>query len=158
MKKMEYFNENREKLDLLDKFIEENQLGLIPILRETQRIFGSLNEYNIAYISDKIKLSTSRIYGVASYYSEFRFEDRAECIIEICNGTGCFLKGSNEILKAAENLLNLQEGEKSIDGKIELKTVSCLGYCSDAPVVRINNKIYGNMSREKMEELLNKYL
>lgn len=158
MKKLDFLNENKDKIELLDKAIEENTLGLVGILIKTQNIFGYLNEYVLEYIAEELKIPVAKIYGVATFYSEFKFEKEAEVKIEVCTGTSCFLNGSDEILQAIEELYSLRPGEKTSDGKIELKEISYLGLCSESPVMSVNGKIYKNVNKDQVEEILSEYI
>ncbi|HOO32367.1 MAG TPA: NADH-quinone oxidoreductase subunit NuoE [Thermotogota bacterium] len=148
-------NKNFNKVcDILEKYGNDHY-KLIPILQEIQEIYSYLPEEIMTYIATALKISPAQIYGVATFYSHFTLNSKGKHIIKICDGTACHVKKSEGILNALRETLNLT-GKKttSDDGLFTLETVACLGACGLAPVVVIDEKVYGTMTPEKTLKLL----
>jgi NADH-quinone oxidoreductase subunit E len=144
----------------VDKFLSqfEGEKGsLISILQQTQREFGYLPEDVIYYIARKIQIPASTIYGVATFYAQFHLKPRGKYVIRVCLGTACHVSGANKILAEFEKQLGIKPGETTEDLKFTLETVGCLGACGLAPTIMINEKTYGKMTPEKVNEVLQKY-
>lgn len=153
----------REKFDLkeLDVFLEEvkdMQGNLILILQKAQAIYGYLPRDVIAYISEKTGYTQAKIYGIATFYTQFRLKPMGKNLIMLCQGTACHVSGSKEIEAAICKELKISDGETTVDGLFTLNNVACLGCCSLAPVMMIQNKdgeeTYGNLTEEKVLEII----
>lgn len=130
------------------------QSELIPILQEIQKTLGYLPREAMTGTADFLKVPRSAVYGVATFYAQFYFEKRGEHIIRICRGTACHVKGSLKIMEAICRKLNIEPGGTSKDGKFTLERVACVGSCALAPVVVIDDKVFGDMTPDKTEKLL----
>ena len=130
---------------------------LIPILQKTQEKFGFIPKEAVGRISRFLKISENQIYGVASFYSQFRFTAPGRNSIKVCLGTACHVKGGQILCEAVERELDLKPGETTADGRYDLERVACLGCCALAPVVQINDDIYSRMTVIRLKEILNKY-
>ncbi len=130
---------------------------LMPILQETQKIYGYLPYEVMKRISEKLSKPIEEIYGVSTFYTQFRLMPQGKYAISLCLGTVCYIKGSGEILEEIEKLLGISNGECTKDGKFSLDTTRCLGCCGLAPVIMINNDVYGNVTRKQVKEILAKY-
>ena len=131
--------------------------SVIGVLRECQDVVGYLPVELIDYISDGLNLSSSEVFGVASFYSLFSFEPKGRHLIKVCMGTACYVKGIQEAVNRIENQYNLKEGGTSEDRRFSLEAVRCLGACGLAPVVVVDKDTYGGVKAEKVLETLEKY-
>ncbi len=130
---------------------------LIPLLQGVQEKVGYLSEDSVGRISLFLKISENQIFGVASFYSQFRFTPPGRNSIKVCLGTACHVKGGQIISEAVERELDIHPGETTEDGKFDLQRVACLGCCALAPVFQVNDDIYSNMSVIRLKEILNVY-
>ena len=147
----------KHKYKELDDFIEslQNKRGaLIEVLHFVQDMYGYIDESMQEYISKKMKIPPSKIYGVISFYSYFTTEPKGEHVISICTGTACFIKGSHEILEEFKKILKINPGETSADGKFTLNTLRCVGACGLAPVVSVGDKLYGKFKKEDVKKVI----
>ena len=131
--------------------------SVIGVLRECQDVVGYLPVELIDYISDGLNLSSSEVFGVASFYSLFSFKPKGRHLIKVCMGTACYVKGIQEAVNRIENQYNLKEGGTSEDRRFSLEAVRCLGACGLAPVVVVDQDTYGGVKAEKVLETLEKY-
>jgi len=130
---------------------------LIPVLQRMQEIEGFLRPEAIRGIARWLKMSENEIYGVATFYAQFRFHPPGEHHIKICLGTACHVKGGEQILLTAQTRLNIKTGETTADGKYDLDRVACLGCCALAPVVAFDDRIHSQMSVLKIQEILDEH-
>ncbi len=131
--------------------------SLIPILQEAQKKFGYLPRDVIEKIAEYLELPVSKIYGVATFYAQFRFEPLGDHMIRVCHGTACHVKGADKIGEAVENKLGIKTGETTEDGQFTLERVACLGCCSLAPVMMVDDTAHGDLTREKAKDIIKKY-
>lgn len=143
-------------LEVINAYVGEAG-ALIPILQETQEIFGYLPKNLIGTIAEKMKIPVAEVYGVATFYSQFRFTPVGRNLIRVCMGTACHVRGGPKILKAIEQELQIRAGQTTGDGNISLETVACMGACGLAPVISINKQVYGNLTAEMIPGILEKY-
>jgi len=127
---------------------------LIPVLQRLQEQDGYLRPDAIRSISRWMKVSENEIFGVATFYAQFRFHPPGEHHIKICLGTACHVRGGEEILAMTQARLNIKPGETTADGKYDLERVACLGCCALAPVVAFDDKFHSQMSVLKVQHLL----
>ena len=127
---------------------------LIPILQEVQQNLGYLSNESIYKIAEYLKLPESKIYGVATFYNQFKLNPPGKFQIQICRGTACHVKGSNNILETLKRVLAIDTGQTTKDGLFSLETVACLGACSIAPVMTVNGKFYGRLDSKKAEKII----
>ncbi|MEA2055118.1 MAG: NADH-quinone oxidoreductase subunit NuoE [Candidatus Thermoplasmatota archaeon] len=132
---------------------EKSQSSLIPLLQETQKAFGYLPKKALQEISGYLDIPLSRTYGVATFYSQFRFKPLGKYMVKICHGTACHVNGGINISQAIRGEFGIEEGETTEDGLVTLERVACLGCCSLAPVVMIHDKVYGNLTPDKVRKL-----
>ena len=142
---------------LLQKFPTINRDTLIPILQIIQEEHGYVSEEAIREISEHLDLPTSKIFGLATFYNQFRFSPMGKYHIQVCRGTTCHMNGSDDILKEIYKILSISDGETTRDGLFSLEVLSCIGACGQSPVISINGKYYEKISKEKLEELLQSY-
>lgn len=145
------------KLDeIISKYRNENG-PLIPILQEAQGVYGYLPAHVLKYISKAIRLPLAKIYGVVTFYSQFRLTPVGRNLINVCLGTACHVRGGAKILETMEKSLNIKDGATTEDGRYTLEIVACIGACGLAPVISINNEVHGRLSPESLAGILAKY-
>ena len=133
-----------------------NKAELIPILQQIQQAFGYLPEDAMRQISDFVNVPECSIYGVATFYAQFKFTPVGRNVIKVCRGTGCYVKGAPRLLDEIEARLGIKDGETTPDMEYTLETVACFGSCALAPVIVINDRVYGNVTVEKIREILDR--
>lgn len=144
----------------ITKILENNAhdpRNLIQILQELQEEFHYLPEAIISYIAKELKMSEHRIFGVATFYSQFKFIEPGEHIIRVCMGTACHVMGAQSLLDKLSRELKIISGETTKDGLFSLESVYCLGCCALAPVMIIDDVVFGNMTAAKVNRTLRKY-
>jgi len=131
---------------------------LIPILQHVQEIYSYLPEDVMEFIAGELKISAGQVFGAATFYAHFTLEPKGKYVIKVCDGTACHVRKSTDIIRTLQSELKL-DGKKhtSDDGLFTLEIVACLGACGLAPVMVVNESVYGSMTREKTIEVLNKY-
>ncbi len=143
---------------VLDRAIEKfgnEEKSLIAILQTAQENYRYLPKEIFPYLSEKLSISEAKIYGVATFYENFSLERKGEYIIKVCDGTACHVRHSVPILEALRKELGLSEEKKTTDDLMfTVETVACLGACSSAPAITLNNEIYPTMTPEKAVELV----
>lgn len=140
----------------LSKIFEEfkgTKEELIPILQKVQERYGYIPEDVMLEVSRFTRVPESTVFGVATFYAQFRFTPIGENRIMACRGTACHVKGSPQILEEIERVLGITEGETTPDGKYSLETVACIGCCSLAPCIMINKKVHANLTPQKVAKL-----
>lgn len=138
---------------VLSEYKQENG-ELLPILLEVQKLYGYLPLDAMKKVAKYIKLSESHIYGVASFYTQFRFQPTGRTKICVCRGTACHVKGAPQILGEVERRLGIKEGESTPDLEYSLETVACVGCCALAPVMTINDEVHGGLTVKKVSKIL----
>ena len=128
--------------------------NLISMLQKVQEEFGYIPQDQVNQISKHLRISMSKIYGVATFYAQFRFTKLPEHTIKICLGTACHVRGGEKILGALEKELNIACGDVTADYRFGLERIACFGCCALAPVVVINNKVYSRMTPNKILSIL----
>jgi len=154
------FNGTQEQEAMLAKIIYEyrNVKGaLMPVLQKAQNIYGYLPIEVQKMIADGMGISLEEIYGVVTFYSQFTLNPKGDVAIAVCLGTACYVKGSGDILDKIANNLGVKSGETSSDGKYSLEATRCIGACGLAPVMTINEDVYGRIRLEEVDGILAKY-
>lgn len=127
---------------------------LIPILQHCQGQKGYVSREVVIQISDHLGISEAHVYGVASFYTQFRFEKPGDHQVRICLGTACHVQGGKLLSEEIQKIIGIGPGEISEDGKFEFHEVACLGCCAQAPVVEIDGRIHGKMTRKNLNKAL----
>ena len=140
--------------EILEKHKHAKRDALIPILQEVQDVEGYLSRESVIKISRWLGLPASKVYGVATFYNQFRFQPKGRYHIQVCRGTACHVKGSLSVLEALKLELNVQPGQTSRDGLFSLEVVACIGACGLAPVISINGEFYAGMTPDKARKLI----
>jgi NADH:ubiquinone oxidoreductase subunit E len=144
----------RSIAELIDAQGELTPASLIPLLQATQKEYGHITDPAVAGISRALKVPRSTVYGVATFYNQFRLIPLGEHVIEICRGTACHVRGSGLLCDHLTRRLKLGKDGNSRDGKFSLLRPACLGACSIASVVRVNGEFHGNMDESKLDALV----
>lgn len=134
--------------------IEFNRGFLIQSLHHAQNLFGYLPEEVQQYVAKRLGIFHSEVYGVISFYSYFTDKPIGNFKINVCTGTACFVKGAGKIVDEFKRHLNIKEGETTPDGKFFLGALRCVGACSLAPVVMVNDRVYGNVTPEMVKKII----
>lgn len=156
-------NENlpKEKFVELETFInnmETTKGALIEILHKAQDIFGYLPRDVQLFVARKLGIPGAEVFGVVSFYSYFTTKPRGKHTISVCMGTACFVRGADKIIERFKEKLGIESNEITEDGLFTLKDVRCIGACGLAPVVLVDDKVYGRVKEEEIEGILNEYL
>ena len=144
----------------LDKILdgyEQHRDSLIPILQGVQEELGYLSEAAVKGISKYLEVSQSYIYGVATFYTQFRFTRPGDHTIRVCLGTACHVRGGSQIMDEISRYLGIMPGQTTPDYKFSIERVACFGSCALAPVVVVDNKVYGRMSPRKVKKILKEF-
>ena len=150
----------KEKYELLNQVIEElkNQPGaLMPVMQKAQNIFGCVPMDVQKIIADGLGVTLSEVYGVATFYAQFKLKPNGKYLISVCLGTACYVKGSQKILDRLAEELNIPVGDTTDDGLFTLQATRCLGACGLAPVMTINEEVYGRLVPDDIPGILAKY-
>ena len=131
--------------------------ALIPVLQKTQAEFGYLPEDALTEIAHALGVSASSVFGVASFYAQFRFTPQGEHVIKVCQGTACHVRGSARILEDVEDVLKIQPGGTTEDMKFSLERVACVGCCALAPVVVVDGNVHATMTPSETKKIISQY-
>jgi NADH:ubiquinone oxidoreductase subunit E len=142
---------------IIEKEFGQDKENLIMILQAIQRQYNYLPRPALNYLSTKIGIPMSQIYGVATFYSTFSLEPRGRNIISICLGTACHVRGGNRVNDKLEELLKVSDGQTTEDKRFTLESVRCIGCCSLGPVVKINEDMHGRIGSDEIEKVLGQY-
>lgn len=142
---------------IFEKYGPKDKSSLIAILQDVQGQYGYLPEKVLMEVSDYVGMPLSRIYGVATFYNQFRLTPLGQNVIRVCRGTACHVNNSANILFTLETELDCKAGETTRDKKFTLETVACIGACSIAPVITVNDDYYGRISVKDIPTILKKY-
>lgn len=146
-----------DKLKELINKHKDKEGNLMPILQGIQDIYGYLSFDNLKVVSEELDMSLEKIYGVATFYSQFKFNPSAKHKISVCLGTVCYVKGANDILEEVKSLLNIDVGQNTEDNLFSIENTRCLGCCSLAPVMMIDEDVYSEVKKEQVKEILDYY-
>lgn len=152
--------EAKEKSKKLQQIIEKykhTKGALIPVLHDAQDLYGYLPKEVQLAIANGLGVPLAEVYGVVSFYTQFSIQPKGRFKVNVCMGTACYVKGSNEILNKFMTRLGIDVGECTEDGKFSLDACRCIGACGLAPVVTINDEVYGKLSAESVDEIIDKY-
>jgi NADH-quinone oxidoreductase E subunit len=144
----------------LEAYISENKDmdgALIPVMQKAQELFGYLSLETMELISERLDVPVAEIYGVATFYALFSLTPKGEYVISVCTGTACYVKGAQLVLDEVKKQLGIGSGETTKDGKFSIQDTRCLGCCGLAPVMMINNDVYGRLEPADVKDILAKY-
>jgi NADH-quinone oxidoreductase E subunit len=143
--------------DIMGKYRGASRDSLIPILQEVQDVEGFLSCDMLKQIGELLNLPTGKIYGVATFYNQFRFQAQGRYHVQVCRGTACHVKGSAAVLESLENELNIKAGETDRKGDFSLEVVACIGACGLAPVISINGEFHAGVDPKDLPAILDEY-
>ena len=152
--------EMREKYDALDAAIARHKGepgALMPVLQEAQNIFGYVPQDVQQIIADGLGTTLAEVYGVATFYAQFSLEPKGQYVVGVCLGTASYVKGSQKVLDKLSEELKIPVGKTTPDGVFTLNATRCLGACGLAPVMMINDEVYGRLTPDEVPAILNKY-
>ncbi len=150
-------DENSLKLKQIIEKYKDTRGALIPVLHEAQEVYGYLPVDVLKTISEGLNVSLAEIYGVVTFYTQFSLNQKGRFKINVCLGTACYVKGSKAILDKFIELLGIEVGQCTEDGKFSLDACRCIGACGLAPVIMINEDVHGRLVPDDVEEVLAKY-
>jgi len=128
--------------------------NVIPLLQKTQELFGFLPEESMREIARVTGKTTAEIYGVATFYAQFRFTPMGKHVMKVCHGTACHVQGADSLDTVVEQKLGVAPGNTTADGEFTVERVACLGCCSLAPVVMIDGEVYGRLTGDKLGKIV----
>lgn len=143
-------NTKKQLNDILSNYTGDSS-DLIPILQATQERFGYLPEEIMAGIAQFLKLPPSAVYGVSTFYAQFKLTPTGKRTVKVCRGTACHVRGADRVLQEIEKKLNIKPGETTEDLEYSLETVACIGACALAPTLVINEDVHGKMTTKKVQ-------
>ena len=143
--------------EIINRYKAGSRESLLPLLQDIQIEFGYLNEEAILRVGQHIKLPSGKVYGIATFYDQFRFVQKGKFHIKVCRGTSCHMHGSLNILREVERVLNLKEGQTSRDGRFSLEAVSCMGACGLAPVLNVNGEFKTAITIQDIAQIISFY-
>jgi NADH-quinone oxidoreductase subunit E len=143
-----------EKLDEILSRYKGEKGDLIPILQDAQESFGYLPEEVMRRIARFLRLSESNVYGVSTFYAQFKFIPTGRRLVKVCRGTACHVRGGARILREVEKKLGIKPGETSSDLSHSLESIACFGSCALAPVMVVDHGVYGRMTTTKVSQIL----
>lgn len=148
----------REKLNEVFEKYKDTPGKLMPVLQEAQDIYGYLPYEIQQRISNALNISISDVYGVASFYSQFNLTPKGKHRISVCLGTACYVKGASKVLERIEEKLGIKNGECTEDRLFSIDSCRCVGACGLAPVIMIDDEVYGNLDVDKVDAILDMYM
>ena len=155
------FNGTGEQEKALRDFIAKHKSErgcLMPVLHEAQNIYGYLPSEVQTLIAEELNISLAEVYGVATFYTQFSLQPKGKHRVSVCLGTACYVKGADKILSAVEKELRISCGECTPDGKFSIDSCRCVGACGLAPVMIVDDDVYGKMTPEQVPTILEKYM
>ena len=154
------FNGTKEQEEQLIKVIQElkdDKGALMPVMQKAQEIYGYLPIEVQTIIANEMNIPLEKVYGVATFYSQFALNPKGKYKISVCLGTACYVKGSGEIYEKLQELLGIEGGGCTPDGKFSLEACRCIGACGLAPVITVNDDVYGRLTADDVADILKKY-
>ncbi|MCJ7830284.1 MAG: NADH-quinone oxidoreductase subunit NuoE [Desulfobacterales bacterium] len=146
-----------ERLEAIIANHAQEKWGLIPLLQEIQETIGFIPPQAIEPVARALRMPAAGVQGVITFYAGFTLKPKGRCVLKVCRGTACHVKGSRSILRFLKKELNLEEGETSPDYQFTLETVACLGACFLAPTMMVNRDYFGRLSPTKINSVLGQY-
>ena len=149
--------EQDQKLEEVLQELRGTQGAVMPALQKAQEIYGYLPIEVQTIISDELNIPLEKNYGVATFYSQFSLNPKGKYKISVCLGTACYVKGSGDIFNKLQEKLGIAGGECTPDGKFSLEACRCIGACGLAPVLTVNEDVYGRLTVDDIDDILKKY-
>ncbi len=144
-------------LSIIQSYPEARQDVLIPVLQELQEAQGYISEEAVVEVGRHLHMPSSKIFGVATFYNQFRFEPRGKFHIQVCRGTACHVLGSKTVLEELEKHLKTKAGQTTNDGLFSIEVVACIGACGLAPVICVNGEFHARVTGETIGQIIENY-
>jgi NADH-quinone oxidoreductase E subunit len=143
-------------MTIIDEILAKysDRYDLIEVLEEVQEAFGYVSQENMRKIQQKLNVPLADIYGIVTFYSAFKLTPPGKHVIRVCTGTACHVKGARALQEHLENLLKIKKGGMTADGRFTLDFVNCIGACAKAPNMMVDDKVFGNLTKEKIDKIL----
>lgn len=154
-------NKNAKTIQEFKDFLDHKKIApgpLMPALQHAQDVFGYLPKEILQLISKRLQIPLAEIYGVATFYSQFTFIPKGENKISVCLGTACYVKGAESILEEIENQLGIKSGQTTPDQRFSISSARCVGDCSIAPVILVNEEVYAKVKKDDIKTILGKFM
>jgi NADH-quinone oxidoreductase subunit E len=151
---------NKPGYAVIDAIIYKHNVqpgGIMPVLQEIQDEYGYVPPGAIYHIAQSMNINASEIYGILTFYSQFRLKPIGKNLVKVCHGTACHLNGAEKVASALAQKTGANEGETSPDGMFTVERVACLGCCSLAPCISINNEVHGKLSADGISNVVSQY-
>jgi len=158
--RMAHMSDLTNEIKILKDFIKEGdyqEKDLVMVLHKAQEICGYLPSEIQEVVANELKVPLSKVYGVVTFYSYFSMKKKGKYNISVCTGTACFVKGAKKLSDRITERLSIKPGETSKDGNFSFIEARCVGACGLAPVVIVNDEVYGKVNMKKMDEIIDKY-
>ncbi|MDR1640771.1 MAG: NAD(P)H-dependent oxidoreductase subunit E [Clostridiales bacterium] len=146
------------EIDAFYDSLPDKNGALIPVLHKAQEVYGYLPKDVQLYIARKLEIPASKVFGVATFYSLFNLEKKGDYRVNVCLGTACFVRGSEGVLAEFEKELGVARTETTSDGTFTIGSIRCVGACGLAPVVMVNDKVYGRVTPDDVKHIVDEYL
>ena len=143
--------------EIIGRHKNSDRKDLLDVLQEIQEIEGYISKETITKCSHHFKLATSKVYGIASFYDEFKFVKQGKFHIKVCNGTSCHIADNSNLRKELEKLLKIEQGECTRDGMFSIEYLPCMGACGLSPLMSINNEYYTSIQSSEIKDLLENF-
>lgn len=140
--------------EVLQRYPDAGRDALIPILQEVQEAEGFLSQAAMIAIGEHLKLPASKVFGVATFYNQFRFQPQGKFHCQVCRGTACHVKGSAKVLDAIQTSLGIEAGQTTRDGLFSIEVVACIGACGLAPVITMNGEFHANVTTDNVGKII----
>jgi len=140
--------------NILEKYPDPTRDNLIPILQDIQNCKGYLSRESIIEVGSYLNLPSSKIYGVATFYNQFRFQPKGKYHVQVCRGTACHVLGSATVLQELEKQLRVKAGETTHDGLFSMEVVACIGACGLAPVISVNGEFFAKITPDAIKKII----
>ncbi len=145
------------RTEILDKYKDAKQDSLIPMLQDIQEEDGWLSESALQLVGKQLSMPVSKVYGVATFYNQFRFQPQGKIHIQVCRGTACHVLGSSTVLDEIQKILHINVDETTKDGLFSLEVVACMGTCGLAPVISVNGNFHAGVTQYSLKDILATY-
>ena len=155
--KKEEFEEYKNKCEEIINFYPDGKQALLPLLHLAQQKFGYVPREIILYLAKRFQLPKVEVWSLVTFYSMFSLKKQGKYVIRVCNSLSCYLKGAERIIEVIKEELGIKEGQTTKDKKFTLEVTPCLGLCDISPAMMINEKVYGNLTPQKVRKILSKY-
>lgn len=153
----ELVDPKEEKLDQVIAQYKSENGALIAVLQGAQRIYGYLPTHVLKHVSKAMRIPLAKVYGVVTFYAQFRLTPMGRNVISVCLGTACHVRGGAKVLETIEKKLLIKDGETTEDGRYSIEIVNCIGACGLAPVISINGEVHGRLNADQIPGILAKY-